>query len=476
MIKRIYTHKISIFLILFISIILYIFLSHSTLLPSYESYMHIDSQVYIYAGKQILNGKILYRDFFDHKGPMMYIFEVVGLFVYQKNFIGIWLVQYLFLVCSIAPLIIFFAKKYSFLQASVALLFLFAWLSRTTTISDNIPELYAVGFVSLIYFFYFKLLYSTVNIKWNSFFIAFFSTCLFLLKPNFVILVLAFIFHLYYYKFSSPFFKPIFIYNALGVLLISIPIILYFFYNHALYDFYFSVYTFNFSYIASQKLSVLQSMIDAIFLYPNTVFKFIFTLLICAIFILEKIRKQLLLLGFTFFISVVLLVGMPGRGIDSVHYLMPFAPLIACIVIAISSQFNKYQIFLLFMISCFFCKPIFLSILEKKTERKAENKIVEYLNNHKKGNETLCILGNQSKIYWLTNIPCNSPYFFTYPILQSSKSILYNRFINDFEKQKPTWIVYEKYNYFENNMLKILDNYQRVFSEKNTDLYHIVTN
>ena len=38
-----------------------------------------DSSVFLYIGKRMLEGKLPYRDLFDHKGPILYLIEVLGL-------------------------------------------------------------------------------------------------------------------------------------------------------------------------------------------------------------------------------------------------------------------------------------------------------------------------------------------------------------------------------------------------------------
>ena len=67
-----------------------ILFSHSALLSGNTGSMHVDSQVYIYAAQQILKGKILYRDVFDHKGPVMYLFECADFFMgYPLSFLAV---------------------------------------------------------------------------------------------------------------------------------------------------------------------------------------------------------------------------------------------------------------------------------------------------------------------------------------------------------------------------------------------------
>ncbi len=50
-----------------------------------------DSSVFTYVARVILNGGMPYRDVFDHKGPLIYLFDALGLLI-SEHF-GIWLIE-----------------------------------------------------------------------------------------------------------------------------------------------------------------------------------------------------------------------------------------------------------------------------------------------------------------------------------------------------------------------------------------------
>ena len=51
-----------------------------------------------------INGKILYKDFFDHKGPMLYLFETIGLAISNGNTVGIWILEVMFMFANLCML------------------------------------------------------------------------------------------------------------------------------------------------------------------------------------------------------------------------------------------------------------------------------------------------------------------------------------------------------------------------------------
>lgn len=62
--------------------------------PLFPKFMKYDSAVFMMVSKSILAGKKLYADIFDHKGPVLYCFETLGM---AGGRIGLFLLQTLFL-------------------------------------------------------------------------------------------------------------------------------------------------------------------------------------------------------------------------------------------------------------------------------------------------------------------------------------------------------------------------------------------
>ena len=63
-------------LICLISMLFLLFFSTSTS-PLYKDYQD-DSAIFITVGKMLKDGKVLYKDIFDHKGPVFFFIEYIG--------------------------------------------------------------------------------------------------------------------------------------------------------------------------------------------------------------------------------------------------------------------------------------------------------------------------------------------------------------------------------------------------------------
>jgi hypothetical protein len=455
------------------SLLVALLFSHSILLNNAISLAHIDSQVYIYTGLQLLKGKILYRDVFDHKGPVMYVFECLGLFFCKKNFTPLWLTQCLVFTLGICPLFIYWAKKYSASLSITAMFFMIAWFFRAKTIGDNLPEIYAISLLSLSYYFYVKILEKNWTNWWYTSLLGICSMSLFLLKPNFVVLIFPCICHLCYMLYYEKQLHKFLLNYALACLFMLLPFVCYFNYHHALQDALFAFWTFNISYIAQQKLSIWESIYEVFFKHPNYLLLFVVLVGIVKYWIAAADRTMLLMLCITLVLSAIILVGLPGRGAESLHYTIPFAPLIAWLVIVIGRDFQKFQSIILACIALYFCKQIAIHFFTAKKISTVVNTNIQYINRYKKPKETLCVLGNCSSSYLQTQLACNTAFSFTYPIMQNCSGTIEQKFLNQFENRKPNWILYESTYPFDSCMVSLLNGYQFIASDKNQQLYHL---
>lgn len=63
-------------------------------------WLHKDASVFAYGGQQILSGGVPYIDFWDHKGPLTYYLQALGLAVGNGGLVGIWFLNLLFLFAA----------------------------------------------------------------------------------------------------------------------------------------------------------------------------------------------------------------------------------------------------------------------------------------------------------------------------------------------------------------------------------------
>src|SRR5580765_7577165 len=55
-----------------------------------------DSGVFLYVGWRFLNGDIPYRDVWDHKPPLIYFVDALGLTLTPHSLWGVWFLQFIF--------------------------------------------------------------------------------------------------------------------------------------------------------------------------------------------------------------------------------------------------------------------------------------------------------------------------------------------------------------------------------------------
>ena len=53
----------------------------------------VDANIYFTVGKGLLNGKVLYRDIYDHKGPLLYFLHAIAAVLSRKSFLGVYWIE-----------------------------------------------------------------------------------------------------------------------------------------------------------------------------------------------------------------------------------------------------------------------------------------------------------------------------------------------------------------------------------------------
>lgn len=84
-----------------------------------------DAGVFLYAGQKILDGGLPYRDVWDHKPPLIYLLDALGLFLGGGSIVGVWVLQALGYIIAAVVGYRVFARAYG---SGAALFGTLAWL------------------------------------------------------------------------------------------------------------------------------------------------------------------------------------------------------------------------------------------------------------------------------------------------------------------------------------------------------------
>jgi len=432
-----------------------------------------DSGVFLYAGQQILQGDIPYRDYWDHKPPLIFYINALGLLGDGKSRWCIWLLECLFLFCgsllSFQLLNKFFNKNISFV---VTLLWIFClkWIIE----GGNLTTEYAIPIQFGILYLY--SCHRSTFIDDNSyqrliyFSIGSLSSLLILLKPNLLSIPLAIIISLlllsfFKYKQKIAYLKNILFY-AYGIILPLLIVSIYFVINNAFSEFFDAVIIFNhiYSSISSITQKILSLYRGAILLSPL----FIFAVLGVILWIGQinynnfKFTKKncFLMTIFISFLLELLLTSYSGRGYG--HYYMSWIPILSIftayfleIFIKMIYYFNKFfsnnililsKKIIFFILICFIIAIFSYSFLKNVNlfnTFNAENEIVNYIQNNSNNTDYVLLWGAETKFNFLTERKSPTKFTYQYPLFMinydNSKKI--HQFIAEIKKNKPVLII-----------------------------------
>ena len=114
--------------------------------PFINAMRGIDEAVFVYVGQAIRRGLLPYRDVFDHKGPLLYLFNYLGLTIGNGETWGIWLIECVLLIVGCVVLMRM-AESLFHITCSRFAIFPYLILLFCSTCSGNICETYSIFFI-----------------------------------------------------------------------------------------------------------------------------------------------------------------------------------------------------------------------------------------------------------------------------------------------------------------------------------------
>ena len=211
--------------------------------PLYDSLLD-DKEFFKYTGMALLRGNVPYRDFFDHKPPLIYFIHCAGLYFGPW---GLWTINTL--LALLTTYLFFQLNKRHQLPFPWLLPLLFNLMIRNPLVNMGIN-------LTREYTAFFTLLFFCIlagRSRYRHFLLGFLSALIFFTQQDQFLLLIPFLIYALISDPAPP-QRPV-IWLGVGFLSVTVPILLYFASNHGLGYFWEDAFQFNFSVYTAEKKS-----------------------------------------------------------------------------------------------------------------------------------------------------------------------------------------------------------------------------
>ena len=435
-----------------------------------------DSSAFLYVGKGILQGDVPYVDRWDHKGPLLYFFNVIGLIISGSAGIwwGLWTVEIVIFLATVYFAYKMLADAFDFNPLVTMLIIIyFFYLSHRFELHGNFTEFYGIFFQFLsIYFFHFsESMDKNQSTGKSQFIIGVLGCCAFLLRPNLIGLWLA----IGVYWLSREEIKRIVLAALGGILTLSIFAIA-FISVSGLTESWDAIFAYNFAYANSDLLDKIK----AVNIVATKMLGIPMSVLIAMSWFLglfSCFRKRQQRFSNVVEIAVIaapfeiLFISFAGSQYQYPHYILPLWPIMTILTtyfiyafseklswINLRHRYPSVQHPTSKLILLIFCLLLTINIcvimnpsqLQAKLQLKYNNffsdawiQAAKYIKENSSEDDKILVWGAQSEIYLYSNRDAPTRFFYQYPLVTNNYTshALIDEFTSDVVKDKPIFIV-----------------------------------
>lgn len=406
----------------------------------------IDSAVFKVVGKYWAVGDFPYVDLWDQKGPLIHAINALGYKLIGSD-LGVFYIQVISLY--ITALFIYRSLKLAFTIVPSLLLTCFIVLSLSVNYDGgNLVEEYLLPFISISYYLLLKYLIKTKPEVTDLFLFCFFvglslafslftrlTNALGLCASEFVICLM------FLCKRKYKLFLSGTLCTLLGFVVITIPVISYFYYHSALSEMWYGAFGYNLEYAAS-----LSNNGGSLF-YFLTSYLNCFVLIIISIWLLVK---RNIFEGFLWIMTALLPLVWFAKGAGFSHYGMIVFQYI-CISFVLLKRFFNSNLFLTRMsiasvicmttigicVRTYYSKNVFLNVNGQKQESRIENICQKYNVNK----NSLILYNYPGPEYIVNNIKPGMRFFYLHDFLMSHGPSIEPKMLKSLSESKVAWII-----------------------------------
>lgn len=431
----------------------------------------VDSSVFQYIARSILEGNVPYRDTFDHKGPLLYLLNVLGLSISPR--FGIWFIELItlffsfFLMYKLANL---FCEKITAVFVVMAILPVLQEYFQ----GGNFSEEYALPFIcGGLYIFSDYFVNGKITI-WRLILCGAFFGAVLLLRVNmiaiWVVMCIGVLIECISKKKSFQ-MVGFLVWFLVGALVIIMPFIVWFLWHGALRDFWESYFVFNVVYATEDQRVTIFSKVDTFSHFLHSTLTVISIGVFCVSFCKKK--DMFSLLGLSCLLLTLLMISMSGHSFG--HYGMIIIPILVIPLAYIGRGcdmcWNQNQITNIFIVVCLVVKlvmPVNQSMVEnfvdsyqnRGTERIDDRVLTVslWVQEVTTPDQKIIVCGNWNAVYNQSERFAASKYSYQGPICQINPE-MEREFFEDLEENKPSVIVLPQNFYAKNNVINFANKY-----------------
>lgn len=387
-----------------------------------------DSSAFLYIGKRMIEGKSPYLDMFDHKGPVLYLIQYLGLRISPYNYSGVWLLEVVNMAVTIALQLklagLFTPRKtvaYLSIMAAVGACGWKVWQG------GNFTEEYALPWIASALYVFFRYFKQGHYRLCHIVFLGIGFAVVFLLRANMIAVWIALIPFVLFQLFREKKYSDIgqcMLLFALGVIIVALPLTAWAYSRGFLKEFWKDYILFNIIYTGKASKQITD--------YLKLVFRFAGVIwpgtLAVAVGMITGFRKRTYWASAAAYMLSVLFAAMSGRLYY--HYAIIILP---TAVIPFCELFKRTGLLLgekekierpSFLLATFlFIAVCAFSYRMVASPKETDDSITAYLKDHTDRTDDVLVLGNSSWYYLLSDRQTSNRFFYQLPPLELSKEL-----------------------------------------------------
>jgi hypothetical protein len=423
-----------------------------------------DSGVFLYAGWRLLNGGIPYRDVWDHKPPLIYFVDALGLTLAPHSLWGVWFLQFIFIFFTLLVIYKLLDQELGTYAALAGIVILTSGL-LTILEKGNVTEEYALVFQALGFGLFVSAWKRNFPLR-TSFWIGLLGGVAFNFKQTTIgiwitygLLLLAI--RILQRKFPL---KDLLVLLA-GWLIPSILLVIYLASQNALTDFWEQAFLYNFVYIGKHEgVRRLIPVFIKGFLYLQNGWVLYLSILgwllgLGYVWLKRKSVAEVHPLIWVALINLpieIILITISGRSI--LHYYLTPLPVMAILAgtlvytmpflvarisfidpqkvqrwipsvllaIVLIGQFGQIQYY-----------PQYVRILSDNDYAP----VIEYVTKNTKESDQILLIGAESVVNFLARREAPTRYVYQYPLALLGRRPMFEEYFNQILENKPTLII-----------------------------------